>query len=99
MMLMIENAVGEGFRTLGMGIMIVIGVLALLMAILYLLIPLFKRLANKQPKAKKTKGEEKTPAPEDDDECDVVAAIIAAISAESGRAPSSLRVVSFKRIK
>lgn len=99
MMLMIENAVGEGFRTLGMGIMIVIGVLALLMAILYLLIPLFKRIANKQPKAKKTKGEEKTPAPEDDDECDVVAAIIAAISAESGRAPSSLRVVSFKRIK
>ena len=106
MMLMIENAVGQGFRTLGMGIMIVIGVLALLMAILYLLIPLFKKIANKQPKAKKTKGEEKAPAPaapapapEDDDECDVVAAIIAAISAESGRAPSSLRVVSFKRIK
>lgn len=105
MLLMIENAVGEGFRTLGLGLGVVIGVLALLMAILYLLIPLFKRIANKQPKGKNKKGEAApapapAPAPvQDDDESDVVAAIIAAISAQSGRAPSSLRVVSFKRIK
>lgn len=105
MLLMIENAVGEGFRTLGLGLGVVIGVLALLMAILYLLIPLFKRIASKQPKGKNKKGEAApapapAPAPvQDDDESDVVAAIIAAISAQSGRAPSSLRVVSFKRIK
>lgn len=109
MLSMIENAVGEGFRTLGIGIMIVIGVLALLMAVLYLLIPLFSKIANKKPKEKKAKKTETpsliaetatpAPAPVDEDESDIVAAIIAAIASESGRAPASLRVVSFKRIK
>ena len=60
MLLMIENAVGEGFRTLGIGLMIVVGVLALLMAVLYLLIPLFKKIANKQPKKPK---EQSAPPP------------------------------------
>ncbi|MBR6052073.1 MAG: OadG family protein [Clostridia bacterium] len=110
MLLMIENAVGEGFRTLGIGIMIVIGVLALLMAVLYLLIPLFKKIANKKPKEKKAKKKKSpapaealtaTPAPDpvEEDDGDIVAAIIAAIASGSGRTPSSLRVVSFKRIK
>lgn len=106
MLLMIENAVGEGFRTLGIGILIVVGVLALLMAVLYLLIPLFSKIANKQPKKKSGKTIVPAPAapapvtaPDSDDDGDVAAAIIAAISAESGRAPASLRVVSFKRIK
>ena len=104
MLLMIENAVGEGFKTLGIGLMIVVGVLALLMAVLYLLIPLFKKIANKQPKKPKEQSAPPSPAlavetPAAEDESDIVAAIIAAISAESGRAPASLRVVSFKRIK
>ena len=107
MLLMIENAVGEGFRTLGIGMMTVVGVLALLMAVLYLLIPLFSKIAKKAPRKKKTKKTD-APAPVaaspaqvtvEENESDIVAAIIAAIASESGRAPASLRVVSFKRIK
>jgi|GEM_PF-1406534 len=104
MFLTIENAVGEGFRTLGIGMMIVIGVLALLMATVYLLIPLFSKIADKKPKEKKTKKTDvQTATPTEptveNDESDVIAAIIAAISAQTGASPASLKVVSFKRLK
>ena len=106
MLLMIDNAVGVGFQTLGIGMLFVIGILSILMVILYLLIPIFRKIANGKSKTKQPEAPAPAAAapaaaeaPVDDDEGDVVAAIIAAISQISGAAPSSLKVVSFKRIK
>lgn len=101
---MIENAVGLGLQTLGLGIGIVIAMLLLLSGLLYVLIPVFRKLGQK----KSTNVPDKTApvaAPalaasvtaSDDDE-ETVAAIIAAIAASEGKAPEGFRVVSFKRI-
>lgn len=102
MLLMIENAVGIGLQTLGLGMLIVIGILALLMLILYILIPIFRKIAEgKKAKSAPKKEPEGAaePVPVLDDESDIVAAIVAAISAQTGKAPTQLKVVSFKRIK
>ena len=100
MLLMIENAVEIGFQTLGTGMLIVIGILVLLMLILYMVIPVFRRIAEGGKKNKEAPPVQNVPEPVAvEDESDTVAAIIAAISAMSGKAPSSLKVVSFKRIK
>ena len=102
MFLMIENAVGEGFRVLGLGMGIVVSVLMILMIVLYIFIPLFRKISGAGKKTAKEPDAPPISAPaavEEDDECEIVAAITAAISAQTGKAPSSLRVVSFKRIK
>lgn len=101
---MIDNAVKIGLETLGIGMLIVIGILTILMAALYLLIPIFRKLGS-GGKKKKAETERAAVAPalnavcDDMDESETVAAIMAAISAMTGKAPSTLKVVSFKRIK
>ena len=97
-----RSTVEIGFQTLGIGMMVVIGILGLLMIILYILIPLFRKIAegkNKKEKPAPAPAPVTTAAQNADDESDTVAAIIAAISAASGTAPTSLKVVSFKRLK
>lgn len=101
---MIENAVGIGLQTLGLGIGIVISMLLLLSVLLYILIPIFRKIGQK----KSANVPEKTapvaaPAamanvPTSDDDEETIAAIIAAIAASEGKAPEGFRVVSFKRI-
>ena len=103
MFLTIENPVGEGFKVLGLGMGIVISVLLILMIALYVLIPIFRKISGGTKKAD-APVPEAAPAPmaaasAEEDESDVVAAIIAAISAHTGASPSSLKVVSFKRLK
>lgn len=107
MLLMIENAIGIGLQTVGLGMAFVIGIIAVLFLVLKILIPIFQKI-NDMGSGKKPAKEEKaqpqasavSAAPvQNDDESEIVAAIIAAISAETGKAPSSFRVVSFKRIK
>ncbi len=102
MFLMIENAVGEGFKVLGLGMGIVIAVLLILMISLYLLLPIFRRISGGKKEKIISTADAPSPAVENtaaDDECDVVAAIIAAIAAQTGASPASLKVVSFKRLK
>lgn len=107
MLLMIENAIGTGFMTLGLGMGFVLAIIAVLFAILKILIPIFQKINDAGLKEKPAKAE-KAPAvspaapvavAQSEDESEIVAAIIAAISAETGKAPSSFRVVNFKRIK
>ena len=83
MLLMVENAVGLGLQTLGLGMLMVLGIIALLYIVLKILIPVFSAISAK--KEKKSKSE--SPAP----------AIIAAIAAYEGKAPENFRVVSFKK--
>lgn len=105
MRMMIDNAVGRGFEVLGIGMLVVVGMLMLLMAILYLVIPVFRKIdsASKNRKKSKEPAPVQTPAApvetsSDDSEEEIVAAIIAAIASGEGKSPSSFRVVSFKRI-
>ena len=101
MLLMVENAVGLGLQTLGLGMLMVLGIIALLCNVLKILIPVFSAISAK--KEKKSKSESPAPAPiatvapSSDDESETVAAIIAAIAAYEGKAPENFRVVSFKK--
>ncbi len=101
MLLMVENAVGLGLQTLGLGMLMVLGIIALLYIVLKILIPVFSTISAK--KEKKSKSESPAPAPiatvapSFDDESETVAAIIAAIAAYEGKAPENFRVVSFKK--
>lgn len=103
-LLMIDNAVGIGLQTLGLGMLMVLGIIAILYIVLKILIPIFSAISGK--KAEKTEApaepEVPTPAPvqntvAEEDESDTVAAIVAAIAAFEGKSPESFRVVSFKK--
>ena len=58
MLLMVENAVGLGLQTLGLGMLMVLGIIALLYIVLKILIPVFSAISAK--KEKKSKSVEKT---------------------------------------
>ncbi len=100
MLLMIENPVGEGLKVLGLGMLMVLGIIALLYIVLKLLIPIFSAISAKKEKT----ADAGSPAPavspvtaSSDDEGKTVAAIIAAIAAYEGKSPENFRVVSFKK--
>ena len=98
-----------GGSTLLLGMAMVFTVLGIIFLSLQLMRAVFTKNATKAKKAEKAvqnvaaKTEEPAPvaepaaAPEDD--CAIVAAIVAAISAYTGKAPEGFRVVSFKKRK
>lgn len=98
-----------GGSTLLLGMAIVFTVLGIIFIALQIMRTVFMKNAAKAKKADKAvqnvaaKTEEPAPvaapaaAPEDD--CAIVAAIVAAISAYTGKAPEGFRVVSFKKRK
>ena len=106
MLLMIDNAVSIGLQTLGLGMGIVVSMLMILAIVLYIVIPIFKKISEKKTKNKKNK----TPATENvqtavpetvaevENDEETVAVIVAAIAAYEGKAPEGFRVVSFKRL-
>ena len=97
------GALKTGTVTAVLGMCIVFAVLA----IIYFALIIMRKALNKKPKAKK--AAEPTPAPvpapapaeeapaAETDDCAIVAAIMAAISAHTGKPITSFRVVSFKR--
>ena len=98
-----------GGSTLLLGMAMVFMVLGIIFIALQIMRAAFTKNTAKAKKAEKvvqnvaTKSEEPAPveapaaAPEDD--CALVAAIVAAISAYTGKAPEGFRVVSFKKRK
>ena len=99
-----------GGSTLLLGMVLVFVVLAIIFAALQIMRSIFTKDANKSKKSKKAeeiakapqptvveKAEEPAPAETAADEGAIVAAIIAAISAHTGKAPEGFRVVSFKK--
>ena len=98
------DALKTGSVTAVLGMCIVFAVLA----VIYCALIIMRKALNKKPKAKKTAEPtsapasapapvEEAPAAEETDECAIVAAIMAAISAHTGKPITSFRVVSFKR--
>ena len=100
------DALKTGSLTAVLGMCIVFAVLA----VIYFALIIMRKVLNKKPKAKKTTAPtpapvsapaptpvEEAPAAEETDECAIVAAIMAAISAHTGKPITSFRVVSFKR--
>ena len=98
-----------GGSTLLLGMVIVFAVLGIIFIALQIMRTVFTKNSAKAKKAETAvqnvaaKTEEPAPvaepaaAPEDD--CAIVAAIVAAISAYTGKAPEGFRVVSFKKRK
>ena len=98
-----------GGSTLLLGMAMVFTVVGIIFLSLQIMRAVFTKNAAKAKKAEKAvqnvaaKTEEPAPvaepaaAPEDD--CAIVAAIVAAISAYTGKAPEGFRVVSFKKRK
>ena len=100
MLLMVESAVGLGLQTLGLGMLMVLGIIALLYIVLKLLIPIFSAISAKKEKTADTGSPAPAVSPvtaPSDDEGKTVAAIIAAIAAYEGKSPENFRVVSFKK--
>lgn len=99
------GALKTGTVTAVLGMCIVFAVLA----IIYFALIIMRKVLNKKPKAKKaaepTPASAPAPAPApveeapaaETDDCAIVAAIMAAISAHTGKPITSFRVVSFKR--
>ena len=97
------EALKTGSTTAILGMVIVFAVLAVIFAALVIM----RKALNRKPKASAAETiapvvvsaptPEEQPAEESTDDCAIVAAIVAAISAHTGKAPTSFRVVSFKR--
>lgn len=98
------DALKTGSLTAVLGMCIVFAVLATI----YFALIIMRKVLNKKPKAKKTAEPtpapvsapapvEEAPAAQETDDCAIVAAIMAAISAHTGKPITSFRVVSFKR--
>ena len=102
-LLMIDNAVGIGLQTLGLGMLMVLGIIAILYIVLKILIPIFSAISGKKTEKTEVPAEPEVPVPAPvqntvaEDESDTVAAIVAAIAAFEGKSPESFRVVSFKK--
>ncbi len=99
---------GTGLPTLLIGMLVVFAILGIIFIALTIMRAMFKKNAIKAKQARKAeeaaaKAEEPAPAEEEiapaADDTAVVAAIIAAISAYTGKAPEGFRVVSFKKRK
>ena len=104
--------VGTGLPTLLIGILVVFAILGIIFLALVIMRAAFKRDAIKAKKARKAEEaarkeevpaapavEETAPAAPAADESAIIAAIVAAISAYTGKAPEGFRVVSFKKRK
>lgn len=103
-LLMIDNAVGIGLQTLGLGMLMVLGIIAILYIVLKILIPIFSAISGKKTEKTEVPAEPEVPVPApvqntvaEEDESDTVAAIVAAIAAFEGKSPESFRVVSFNK--
>lgn len=99
MLLTMENAL-EGLKVLGLGMLMVLGIIAILYIVLKILIPIFSAISGKKEKKDETPAPAapfQAPAPATEDNGATVAAIIAAIAASEGKSPESFRVVSFKK--
>lgn len=105
-LLIIDNAVGIGLQTLGLGMLMVLGIIAILYVVLKILIPIFSAISGKKVEKTEVPAEPDVPVPApapvqntvaEEDESDTVAAIVAAIAAFEGKSPESFRVVSFKK--
>lgn len=107
-----ENSVGgklaEGGKVLFLGMAVIFAMLAIIFTVVKVISHFCYSPANKPnesnrktatPAAQAVSANEAVPAPQADDEEEIVAAITAAISAYTGKAAGSFRVVSFKRIK
>ncbi len=97
----IFDRMGLGASTLLIGMLVVFAMLGIIFIALQIMRAVFKRNAIKAKKARNAEAAEApvpvpAPAPASDDSA-VVAAIIAAISAHTGKAPDTFRVVSFKK--
>ncbi len=101
---LLMNAAKTGFGVLILGMVIVFAVLAIIFAALMIM----RKALNKKPAPKATAQEkpaavekpavaEETAEAPAEDEGAIIAAIIAAISAHTGKSASDFRVVSFKR--
>ena len=102
-----------GGSTLLLGMLIVFSVLGIIFIALEIMRSVFTKKANAAKKAESAKQEAQesakpvevieelasAPAPAPADDFAVVAAIIAAISAHTGKSPEAFRVVSFKKRK
>ena len=98
-----------GGSTLLLGMAMVFTVLGIIFIALQIMRAAFTKNTAKAKKAEKvmqnvaTKSEEpalvEAPAAAPEDDCAIVAAIVAAISAYTGKAPEGFRVVSFKKRK
>ena len=96
-----------GGSTLLLGMAIVFAVLGIIFIALQIMRAVFTKNTDKAKKAAQTSQvavteavAEDTPVVEDSvDECAIVAAIMAAISAYTGKSPEGFRVVSFKKRK
>ena len=105
-----ENSVGgklaEGGKVLFLGMAVIFAMLAIIFAVVKMISYFCHSEANKSSEAEKTEvpaaqavpAAEAVSAPQADEE-EIIAAITAAISAYTGKAAGSFRVVSFKRIK
>ena len=103
--------VGTGLPTLLIGMLVVFAILGIIFVVLQIMRATFKKNAIKAKKARKAEEAKDTPkmeaapaeeiAPETPaaaaDDGAIIAAIIAAISAHTGKAPEGFRVVSFKK--
>lgn len=100
---------GTGLPTLLIGMLVVFAILGIIFIALTVMRAIFKRNAVKAKQARKAEAAEAAPAPAPAeetapaapaaDDTAVIAAIIAAISAYTGKAPEGFRVVSFKKRK
>lgn len=101
--------VGTGLPTLLIGMLAVFAILGIIFVALQIMRAMFKNNAIKAKKARKAEeakaapkaetapAEETVPAAPVTDDGAIIAAIIAAISAHTGKAPEGFRVVSFKK--
>jgi len=96
-----------GLEVLGMGMLIILGMIALIFLIIRFIFPLLAKLSDRPKKEKKKKKNEapiEAPTPaetidtSEDDEDEIIAVITAAIAASTNRPTKSFRVVNFKRI-
>ena len=94
-----------GGSTLLLGMAMVFAVLGIIFIALQIMRAAFTKNADKAKKAEEVvqtvaeKSEEPAPVAAPEDDCAIVAAIVAAISAYTGKAPEGFRVVSFKKRK
>jgi len=107
-----ENSIGgklaEGGKVLVLGMAVIFAMLAIIFAVVKIISYFCYSAKNKSseaenkaaaPAVQAAPAVEAVPATQADDEEEIVAAITAAISAYTGNAAGSFRVVSFKRIK
>ena len=93
-----------GLRTLGIGMLTILSMIAIVFLLLKFVFPLLYKLSNKKNKKSKeeivppvqTTVEEVTNDEEDEEE--IIAVLTAAIAASTQKPVSSFRVVNFKRI-